>query len=147
MTLRRILLLCLTAGLGLTLVSCRARKAKGGDTPVPSDARSAVSQTAEEANPFARLAGNWCVDGDSGAAHLEISEDGRFAAYYASGALEAGGYILHEKDGGMAQTDYSYRFYTDDGELYFEFMDQETAPVDSFETEGEYGQVFFRIAD
>ena len=145
MTLRKILLLGLTAGLGLTLASCRARKAKGADSDISSGTQSAVSQAAEE-NPFARLAGNWCVDGDSGAAHLEITEDGRFTAYYASGAMEAGGYILHERNGDMAQTDYSYRFYTDDGKLYFEFMDQETDPVDTFETEGAYGQVFIRIA-
>lgn len=145
MDIRRIILLGLTAGLGLTLISCRAKKAQNLSPDTPSGTQSAVAQEEEE-NPFTRLAGNWCVDGDSGAAHLEITEDGRFTAYYASAAMEAGGYILHERNGDMAQTDYSYRFYTDDGKLYFEFMDQENDPVDTFETEGEYGQIFIRIS-
>lgn len=75
----------------------------------------------EKAENYAGIAGYWYIDGDPGAASLHITEDGKFAAYYASGLLENKGYIKRELDTEI--NNYVYCMYLDSGELYMAFAD------------------------
>lgn len=132
----------------LFLYGCGGNPAPKTDDGSPDASSQEVASQPETADPaLVRLAGHWYIDGDRNAAHLEIREDGRFTAYYSSGAAEQEGYVIHERNEPMAQTDYSYRFYTDDGTLYLQFIDLESDPFDAFEVGEDVSLCYRRVAD
>ena len=132
----------------LVLAACHQTGSDTAVSTVDTATSSAVSSQTTVDPALARLAGNWYIDGDRDAAHIEITADGRFTAYYASGAVEQTGYLVHERsDDPMAQTDYRYQFYTDDGTPYMAFPDLEMEPFHEFYVDNGYSVCYVRIED
>lgn len=94
-----------------------------------------------------RLAGSWYIDGDTSAAHVDITSNGRFAAYYATGNVEVEGYIRYEDE--EIEEGYDplsvYMFYTDDGDAYMGFVDSGEKFISEFEVGNGGGPRYVRV--
>lgn len=73
----------------------------------------------ENESPFARTAGTWRLDGATDTASIEMDGQGGFTAYYASGSVEARGYLDYEDEYGDGFL--RYDMYTADGEWFCSF--------------------------
>ncbi len=145
---RNMFLIACTVALVLSLGACHKATSHTDVSTADMASSSAVSSQETVDPALAKLAGNWYIDGDRDAAHIEITADGRFTAYYASGAVEQTGYLVHERsDDPMAQTDYRYQFYTDDGTPYMAFPDLEMEPFHEFYVDNGYSVCYVRIED
>ena len=111
---------------------------------VSSDA--AVTDTGDHSDPIGRLAGKFCIDGDSSASSVVIESDGTFTAYYASGTVEQRGTVRYETDDTSGRSLHVYVFYTDEGKPYMGFVDSGEAPISEFET-GNGSNRFVRVTD
>ena len=68
----------------------------------------------DEENPYARTKGLWRVDGTADTASIEMDGIGGFTMYYASGSVEADGYLKCTDEYGNG--DYRYDLYTSEDE-------------------------------
>ena len=73
----------------------------------------------DEENPYARISGLWRLDGMTDTASIEMDGFGGFTMYYASGSVEAVGYLECTDEYGNG--DYRYDCYTAEGELIASF--------------------------
>ena len=73
----------------------------------------------DEENPYARTKGLWRLDGATDTASIEMDGFGGFTMYYASGSVEADGYLecIDEYENG----DFRYDCYTAEGEWIASF--------------------------
>ena len=99
------------------------------ETAAPESAPDTETTAAAEQDPadFSDIAGYWYIDGDTAAASIHMSADGRFEAYYASGYLENEGTIRYEDEVIEGTTVHWYRLYGDDGEYFTGFVDDGSA--------------------
>ncbi len=107
----------------------------------------------DEENPYARTKGLWRVDGVTDTASIKMDGFGGFTMYYASGSVEADGYLecIDEYENG----DFRYDCYTAEGEwiagFYFDSDTQfhignDDGPVYLLDTQAAY-QGFWEYPD
>ena len=86
---------------------------------------------------FTNILGEWYIDGDAAAAHLDIRADGSFDSYYASGSLEYTGeikYLKADLDDGAGEN-YYFCFFMDSETPLFYLLD-EGKELEEFTTQG-----------
>ena len=94
-----------------------SQSAQPSDAPVPSESAE-PSQSGEE-NPYARTKGLWRMEGETYSASIEMNGMGEFIMYYASGVVEAFGYIECIDEYGNG--DFRYDCYSLTDELIVSF--------------------------
>lgn len=129
----------LAACLLLCLVSCGqggkdTAAASGAENKNGEPVSSAAVGGVTYADPFGRLAGTYYIDGDTSAAHVTVTADGTFTAYYASGTVEEKGTVRYESGSPEAGTLPLFVFYTAEGNPYMGFVDSGEAEIAGFET-------------
>ena len=107
----------------------------------------------DEENPYARTKGLWRVDGDTDTASIVMDGFGEFTMYYASGSLEASGYLACTDE--YENGDFRYDLYTAEGKwiasFYFDSDTQlhignDDGPVYLLDTQAAY-QGFWEYPD
>ncbi len=117
----------------------------GHSDTLPSASQDNAGDPSSSSDPMERLAGTYYIDGEPSAAYVEITTDGSFTAYYASGNVERTGYVRYKEDNSnQSKTFYVYVFYTDEGNPYMGFVDSGEARISEFET-GNGSVVYKRI--
>ena len=92
-----------------------------------------VSAKHQHQDPMKRLAGTYYIDGDTTAAYVTVSEDGSFAAFYASGTEELRGTVRYQQDDSDSGLNV-YVFYTEEGKPYMGVVDTGENKISGFET-------------
>ncbi len=105
-----------------------AFSACGEDTELPdSDTMEIEEQDGEGKGDliedFDSIDGLWYVDGDLEKESLEITRDGRFTSYTATGEPDKTGYVKYEAEEFDEDVVYWFMLYEDDGEFYMGFGD------------------------
>lgn len=101
--------------IALTLAAC-ANEQQNSDVPSNTQSEASTSTLApDESNTaiFAATEGTWRLDGEEGTASIYMDGEGGFIAYYASGSVEASGYLEYVDEYG----DGNGRYDLYDGEL------------------------------
>lgn len=81
--------------IALTLAAC-ANEQQNSDVPGNTQSEASTSTpTPDESDTaiFAATEGTWRLDGEKGTASIYMDGEGGFIAYYASGSVEASGYL------------------------------------------------------
>ena len=93
--MKKLLSAFLAAVIALTLAAC-ANEQQNSDVPSNTQSEASTSTLApDESNTaiFAATEGTWRLDGEEGTASIYMDGEGGFIAYYASGSVEASGYL------------------------------------------------------
>ena len=113
--MKKLLSAFLAAVIALTLAAC-ASKQQNSDVPSNTQSEAPTSTpTPEESDTaiFAATEGTWRLDGEEGTASIYMDGEGGFIAYYASGSVEASGYLEYVDE----YEDGNGRYDMYDGEL------------------------------
>lgn len=110
-------------------------------TSAPEETTNETTTTQAEpevkAADYTNILGEWYIDGDAAAAHLDIHSDGSFDSYYASGSLEYSGnikYLMADLDDGTGDA-YYFCFFADSETPLFYILD-EGKELTEFTTKG-----------
>ena len=107
--------------IALTLAAC-ASEQQNSDVPGNTQSEASTSTpTPDESDTaiFAATEGTWRLDGEKGTASIYMDGEGGFIAYYASGSVEASGYL-------------EYVDYYDYGNGRYDMYDGEPGLINSF---------------
>ncbi len=113
--MKKLLSAFLAAVIALTLAAC-ANEQQNSDVPGNTQSEASTATLApDESNTaiFAATEGTWRLDGEEGTASIYMDGEGGFIAYYASGSVEASGYLEYVDEYG----DGNGRYDLYDGEL------------------------------
>ena len=125
----------------LLLSSCGSgeKGASSGDVSIESSDKQLITSydgddESASVDPIERLSGKYYIDGDQTAPRVEITSDGSFTAFYATGTVEQTGYVRYEADNSDYGNYFVYVFYTDEGKPYMGFVDSGENKISEFET-------------
>lgn len=113
--MKKLIAAFLVAVIALTLAAC-ASKQQNSDVPSNTQSEAPTSTPAPDESDtaiFAATEGTWRLDGEKGTASIYMDGEGGFIAYYASGSVEASGYLEYVDE----YEDGNGRYDMYDGEL------------------------------
>ena len=113
--MKKLIAAFLVAVIALTLAAC-ASKQQNSDVPSNTQSEAPTSTPAPDESDtaiFAATEGTWRLDGEKGTASIYMDGEGGFIAYYASGSVEASGYLEYVDE----YEDGNGRYDLYDGEL------------------------------
>lgn len=113
--MKKLIAAFLVAVIALTLAAC-ASKQQNSDVPSNTQSEAPTSTPAPDESDtaiFAATEGTWRLDGEKGTASIYMDGEGGFIAYYASGSVEASGYLEYVDE----YEDSNGRYDMYDGEL------------------------------
>lgn len=113
--MKKLIAAFLVAVIALTLAAC-ASEQQNSDVPSNTQSEAPTSTPAPDESDtaiFAETEGTWRLDGEKGTASIYMDGEGGFIAYYASGSVEASGYLEYVDE----YEDGNGRYDMYDGEL------------------------------
>lgn len=113
--MKKLIAAFLVAVIALTLAAC-ASEQQNSDVPSNTQSEAPTSTPAPDESDtaiFAETEGTWRLDGEEGTASIYMDDEGGFIAYYASGSVEASGYLEYVDE----YEDGNGRYDMYDGEL------------------------------
>ena len=113
--MKKLIAAFLVAVIALTLADC-ASEQQNSDVPSNTQSEAPTSTPAPDESDtaiFAATEGTWRLDGEKGTASIYMDGEGGFIAYYASGSVEASGYLEYVDE----YEDGNGRYDMYDGEL------------------------------
>lgn len=113
--MKKLIAAFLVAVIALTLAAC-ASEQQNSDVPSNTQSEAPTSTPAPDESDtaiFAATEGTWRLDGEKGTASIYMDGEGGFIAYYASGSVEASGYLEYVDE----YEDSNGRYDMYDGEL------------------------------
>ena len=113
--MKKLIAAFLVAVIALTLAAC-ASEQQNSDVPSNTQSEALTSTPAPDESDtaiFAETEGTWRLDGEKGTASIYMDGEGGFIAYYASGSVEASGYLEYVDE----YEDGNGRYDMYDGEL------------------------------
>ena len=113
--MKKLIAVFLVAVIALTLAAC-ASEQQNSDVPSNTQSEAPTSTPAPDESDtaiFAATEGTWRLDGEKGTASIYMDGEGGFIAYYASGSVEASGYLEYVDE----YEDSNGRYDMYDGEL------------------------------
>lgn len=113
--MKKLIAAFLVAVIALTLAAC-ASEQQNSDVPSNTQSEAPTSTPAPDESDtaiFAATEGTWRLDGEKGTASIYMDGEGGFIAYYASGSVEASGYLEYVDE----YEDGNGRYDMYDGEL------------------------------
>ena len=113
--MKKLIAAFLVAVIALTLAAC-ASEQQNSDVPSNTQSEAPTSTPAPDESDtaiFAETEGTWRLDGEKGTASIYMDGEGGFIAYYASGSVEASGYLEYVDE----YEDSNGRYDMYDGEL------------------------------
>ena len=113
--MKKLIAAFLVAVIALTLAAC-ASEQQNSDVPSNTQSEAPTSTPAPDESDtaiFAATEGTWRLDGEEGTASIYMDGEGGFIAYYASGSVEASGYLEYVDE----YEDGNGRYDMYDGEL------------------------------
>lgn len=119
--MKKLIAAFLVAVIALTLAAC-ASKQQNSDVPSNTQSEAPTSTPAPDESDtaiFAATEGTWRLDGEKGTASIYMDGEGGFIAYYASGSVEASGYLEYVDE-------------YEDGNGRYDMYDGELGSINSF---------------